>query len=180
MTRFICKAALAIASLSVCAHASAADATATATAEVLAPISITVGANLAFGNVVAGNGDVTVSTSGARTKTGAAAFSTSGASPAAAQFNVSGAGSNTFSIDYTGSTTMLTSSGGATMAIDWVTEAVTGTGTATGKTDASSDATVGTLSSGSARIYAGGKLTVGASQPAGNYTGSLKVTVAYN
>ena len=49
-----------------------------------------------------------------------------------------------------------------------------------GKTDASTDATTGTLTSGAAFIFVGAKLTVGASQAAGTYTGIVKVTVAYN
>ena len=87
-------------------------------------------------------------------------------------------GNNQFAIDYTGSTTVLTS-GSDTMAIDWITKAVA-TATPTAKTDETSDATVGTLASGAAYIFVGAKLTVGASQPAGTYTGSVKVTVAYN
>ncbi len=184
MTQFVRKAALVTAAFSVCAGAIAADnATATATAEVLTPIAVTKAADLVFGNVVPGNGDITLSTTGVRTKTGSTAFSTSGAAAAAGRFDVTGTGNNTFSIDYTGSTATLTSGSGTTtttMDIDWITESVAGAGAASGKTDATTDATTGTLSSGAARIYAGGKLTVGASQAAGTYTGSLKVTVAYN
>ncbi len=159
--------------------AGAADnATASATAVVLQPIAVSKFADLVFGNVVAGNGNVTVATDGSRTKTGTAVLPTGGSSPAAARFDVTGTGANSFSIDYTGSDTVLTS-GSDTMAIDWITEAVTTT-TPTGKTDPNTDATTGTLASGAAYIYVGAKLTVGATQAAGTYTGIVKVTVAYN
>lgn len=154
------------------------NATASATAVVLQPIAVTKSADLVFGNVVAGNGDVTVATDGTRTKTGTTVLPT-GVSPAAARFDVTGTGSNTFSIDYTGSDTVLTDASSNTMAVDWITEAV-GTTTPTGKTDPTSDATTGTLNSGAAYIYVGGKLTVGGAQVAGTYSGVVKVTVAYN
>lgn len=154
------------------------NATATATAVVLQPIAVAKNADLVFGNVVAGNGDVTVATDGARTKTGSTALPT-GVTPNAARFDVTGSGNNTFSIDYTGSDTALTDASLNTMAVDWITEAVA-TASPTGKTNAATDATTGTLSSGAAYIYVGGVLTVGAAQPAGSYTGTIKVTVAYN
>jgi hypothetical protein len=154
------------------------NATASATAVVLQPIAVTKSADLVFGNVVAGNGDVTVATDGTRTKTGTTVLPT-GVSPAAARFDVTGTANNTFSIDYTGSDTSLSDGGTNTMAVDWITEAV-GTTTPTGKTDPTSDAATGTLNAGNAYIYVGGKLTVGAAQVAGTYTGVVKVTVAYN
>lgn len=159
------------------AHA-ADNATASATAVVLTPIAVAKFADLVFGNVVAGNGFVTVATDGTRSRTGTTVLPTGGSAPAAARFDITGTGNNAFSIDYTGSTSVLTS-GSDTMAIDWITEAVATT-TPTGKTDETSDATVGTLASGAAYIFVGAKLTVGASQPAGTYTGSVKVTIAYN
>ena len=154
------------------------NATASATAVVLQPIAVTKSADLVFGNVVAGNGNVTVATDGTRTKTGTAVLP-SGVSPVAARFDVTGTGANTFSIDYTGSDTVLTDASANTMAVDWITEAVATT-TPTGKTDPATDATTGTLTSGAAYIFVGGKLTVGAAQAAGTYTGVVKVTVAYN
>ncbi|MEO6280633.1 DUF4402 domain-containing protein [Roseateles sp.] len=159
--------------------AQAADnATASATAVVLQPIAVSKAADLVFGNVVAGNGDVTVATDNARTKSGTTVLPTGGSAAAAARFDVTGTGANTFSIDYTGSDSVLTS-GSDTMAIDWITEAVATT-SPTGKTDASTDAATGTLASGAAYIYVGAKLTVGSSQAAGTYSGNVKVTVAYN
>ncbi|MBI3349286.1 MAG: DUF4402 domain-containing protein [Burkholderiales bacterium] len=155
------------------------NATASATAVVLQPIAVTKSADIAFGNVVAGNGNVTVATDGTRTKSGTTVLPLFGSSPTAARFDVTGTGSQTFTIDYTGSDTALSDGATHTMAVDWITEAVT-TATPTGKTDPSSDATSGTLASGAAYIYVGGVLTVGATQVAGTYTGVVKVTVAYN
>lgn len=153
--------------------------TATATAVVLQPIAVTKSADLVFGNVVAGNGDVTVATDGTRTKTGSTVLPSGGAAPAAARFDVTGTGNNTFSIDYTGSDTTLSDGSGHTMAIDWITEAV-GTASPTGKTNPATDATTGTLNAGAAYIYVGAVLTVGGAQVAGTYTGIVKVTVDYN
>lgn len=160
--------------------AQAADnASASATAEVLQPIAITKSADLVFGNVVAGNGVVTVATNGARTKAGATALPT-GVTPVAARFDVTGSTNNTFAIDYAGSDTVLTNGTPADdMAVNWITEAV-GTATPTGKTDETTDAATGTLNAGAAYIYVGGKLTVGGTQAAGTYTGTVQVTVAYN
>ncbi|HEY8876427.1 MAG TPA: DUF4402 domain-containing protein [Roseateles sp.] len=150
---------------------------ATATAIVLTPIAIAKNADLSFGNVVAGNGDVTLTTSGNRSASGGTGLS-SGGSPAAAHFTVTGTGSNTFSIDYTGSSSVLTS-GSDTMSVLWISEvAATATPTNYGTTGA--NPTTGTLASGTAHIYVGGKLTVGSPQPAGTYTGTVQLTVAYN
>lgn len=167
---------VALASLRV---AQAADnATASATAEVLQPIAVTKNNDLVFGNVVAGNGTVTVATDSARTKSGGTALPT-GVTAVAARFDVTGTGSATFAIDYTGSDTVLTDASSNTMAVDWITESVATT-TPTGKTDETTDAATGTLASGAAYIYVGGKLTVGGAQAAGTYSGVVKVTVAYN
>ncbi|MFG6433600.1 DUF4402 domain-containing protein [Roseateles sp. LYH14W] len=154
------------------------NATASATAVVLQPIAVAKFADLVFGNVVAGNGVVTLATNGARTRSGTTALPT-GVAGVAARFDVTGTGNNTFAIDYTGSSTELDDGGGNTMAVDWITEALTST-TASGKTDETTDAATGTLSSGAAYVFVGGKLTVGASQAAATYTGTIQVTVAYN
>lgn len=175
----LCFAVLALIGVTGQRSAQAADnATASATAVVLQPIAVTKAADLVFGNVVAGNGDVTVATDGTRTKSGGTALPT-GVAGVAARFDVTGSGNNTFSIDYTGSDTVLTDGSSNTMAVDWITEALA-SASPTGKTDETSDAATGTLSSGAAYIYVGGKLTVGGAQPAGTYTGVVKVTVAYN
>lgn len=182
MTTKMSKLALAIGALVMAGGAMAADsttATATVSATVLVPLKIVKATDLAFGNVVGGNGVVTVATDGTRTKLGANAFVGS-STPTAASFTVTGEGTSTFAIDYTGSSTVLTNTtgtGNETMAIGWITEAVATT--ATGSTTVAQDAT-GTLASGSAKIFSGAALTVDNFQVAGAYTGSLVATVAYN
>jgi len=64
------------------------------------------------------------------------------------------------------------------MNITWITEVKSGTAAADGVT--SGQATTGTLSSGSAKIYGGAAVVVDNAQASGTYTGDLKVTVAYN
>lgn len=164
----------------MCGQALAADnATATATAVVITPIAITADTNMTIGNLVPGNGTVTLNTGGSRAKTGSVALSTSGSTPAAAVFSVTGDGSNTFSIAYTGSSTTLSDGSTHTMAVTWITEAKSGaSGTPT--PISSGQATTGTLSSGAAKIFGGVAVVVDDAQVSGTYTGSLKLTVAYN
>ncbi len=153
------------------------NATASATAVVLVPISVAKTTDLSFGKLVAGNGTVTLNTSGVRTKSGSTALPTGGTATAAL-FTVTGDTTNTFSISYTGSSTVLTSGTPADdMAVSFISEAV-GTATSTGQT--SGQAATGTLVAGNAYIYVGATLAVGAAQPAGTYTGTVAVTVDYN
>lgn len=156
------------------------NATATATAVVLQPIAVSKNNDMVFGSVVGGNGDVTVATNSARTNanaTTAPVLPSGGSTPAAARFDVTGTGNYTFSIDYTGSSSQLSDGSGNNMNVAWIAEAL-GTTSPTNKTSGT-DAT-GTLNSGAAYIYVGGTLNVGAAQVAGTYTGTIKVTVAYN
>jgi spore coat protein U-like protein len=153
---------------------------ATVTATILTAIAVAKATDMNFGYILPNTtGTVTLATDGARTVSGPTLVA--GVTPTAAKFNVTGDSSATFSIAYTDSSTTLSDGASHTMAIDFITEAVSSSGgTATGKTDKSTDATTGTLSSGAAVIYAGGELSVDAAQVAGVYTGTLKVTVAYN
>jgi hypothetical protein len=153
----------------------AADATTTASATVITPIAITKSVDLAFGSFARGaGGSVTVSTSGARTTTGAI-LSTIGGTPAAAKFDVTGEGASTYSITWSGDTVLTTGAGGVgqTMALARISDLTAGNAT-------SGAVTSGTLSSGVQSIYLGGTLTVGAAQEAGAYTGSVTATVEYN
>ncbi len=155
----------------------AATATATATANVLIPISVAVGTNLNFGNVVAGNGTVTLSTSSVRTQAGGTiAALPSGVTAAAARFDITGDTTNSFSISFSNSS-VLTDSSSNTMAATWFWE-VAATATPTAQT--SGVPATGTLTGGAAYIYVGGTLAVGSSQVPGTYTGSLALTVDYN
>ena len=153
------------------------NATASATAVVLVPISVVKTTDLSFGRLVAGNGTVTLDTSGGRAKTGGTALPM-GATPTAALFTVTGDTTNTFSISYTGTSSVLTDGTPADdMTVTFITEAI-GTTSPNAKTSGQ-DAT-GTLVAGNAYIYVGASLIVGAAQPAGTYTGTIAVTVDYN
>ena len=174
------KLALALGAMVMAGGAMAADnATATVSAQVITPISISKDADMNLGNLVAGNGDVTLSPNGTRAASGTT-LSTSGAGLTAAEFTVTGEGANTFSIAYTGSSSTLATTaegtGTKTMPFAYITEV----GDATAKTATDLNPTEGTLVEGTLKIFAGAKVTVAADQVPGAYTGSLKITVAYN
>jgi hypothetical protein len=156
-----------------------ANATSTATATVIAPIAISA-TNMAIGQLIAGNGTVTLNTNGSRTNNTAVALPT-GVSSAAGVFSITGSGSNTFAIAYNApiSLTGTGTADGSTMPVDFITETTSGTAAAAGKTTTGRAAT-GALNAGSARIYAGAIVTVDPTQAAGSYSGNLVVTVAYN
>ena len=175
------KLALAIGALVMAGGAMAADATAPITAEVIAPIAITKVTDLSFGNLAAGNGVVTVATDSTRAAAGPLALVTTGSTPTAAKFNVTGQGAQTFSIVTTASSTELASVavGSSPMPFALITESIPGAdATATKKTTGTS--VTGTMLTGAATIYAGGALTVAAAQTPGSYTGTVSVSVEYN
>jgi spore coat protein U-like protein len=146
--------------------------TASASATVLTPINVSKSTDLNFGKFIAtAVGSVTVSTSGARTFSGVTLAT--GITPTAASFSITGEPNATYTIDTTGTSTSLTN-GANTMPLAIYTD-LTG-GNATSGTVAS-----GTLSAGGAQtLYVGGQLTVGATQVAGAYTGTIAVAVNYN
>jgi spore coat protein U-like protein len=153
----------------------AASATTTSTATVIEPIAITKAADLVFGDFAPGaGGDVTVATNGSRTATGAI-LSTAGATPTAAKFDVTGNADSTYSISTSAAASLSDSATTPnTMALTVFSD-LTGGGATTGEVSS------GTLSTGGTQsIYLGGKLTVGATQVAGTYTGDVTVTVEYN
>lgn len=166
-------AALALAISAATGSAIAANATATSTSTVVTPITITKAADLAFGSFAAGAsaGTVTISTNGTRSKTGGVTLM-SGGTTTAAKFDVSGSGTLTYSISWTGSSTSLTS-GGDSMTFTRVAD-LTGAGAVTG------DVTSGALTAGAQSIYVGGVLDVAINQPAGSYSGTVSATVEYN
>lgn len=144
---------------------SSANASATATATIITPITLTNTAALQFGNVVASTtaGTIVVSSAGVRSATlGATAIS--GLPVSAAAFTVGGGANRTFTITLPASTTITDGTNNMTV------------GTFTSSLGASS-----TLDgSGAAALAVGATLNVNASQPAGEYTGTFSVTVAYN
>jgi hypothetical protein len=123
---------------------------------------------LTFGKFAAGTGGtVTISTNGARSRTGnvillasdtgtAAAFTVSDTDPANATL--------TYVITLPANDTVTISSGGNSMAVNSFVSNPSGSGM---------------LSGGSQSVTVGATLTVGANQPAGNYTGSFSVIVDY-
>ena len=153
----------------------AAQATATASGTVVSPIAIAAAANLAFGNFAPGTGgSVTVSTSGVRAASGPVLMGA--ATPTAARFNITGAASTTYSITHSGTSvlTNTTGTGGETMALAKFSDLTAGNAT-------SGTVTAGTLDgAGAQSLYVGGTLTVGSSQVAGIYTGTVIATVEYN
>jgi hypothetical protein len=149
----------------------ATTATASATATIIAPISVSSTANLAFGKFAPGaGGSVTINTAGARSVTGVIA---SGGTTTAASFDITGEASTAYAIDTSATSATLTS-GSDTMALALISD-FTGGG-ATSGTQAT-----GTLDgTGKQTLHVGGVLTVSASQPNGSYTGTVSVAVAYN
>jgi hypothetical protein len=156
-------------------HSFAEEGTATATATVITPIAIAKAQDLVFGKFAPGaGGSVTVSTSGARTATGAI-LSTIGSTPTAAKFNVTGDTGATYAITYTGTSATLSNTDPtpATMALAYFSDLTAGDAT-------TGTASTGTLTSGAQSIYVGGTLTVGSTQASGTYSGNVKVQVEYN
>lgn len=149
--------------------------TATATATVITPIAIASTKNLEFGSFAPGaGGTVTVSTSGARTGSGVI-LSSVGAATTAAKFDVTGTGTSTYAISYTGtSATLLDSVSSETMALALISDLDASNTTTAGTVD------TGALTAGAQSIYVGGILTVGAGQAAGTYSGVVDVQVEYN
>ncbi len=129
----------------------------------LAPISISTGANMDFGTMLTTGtaGTVTVTPAGARSSVNVDLF---GGVPSAASFDVTGEGGENYSITLPSSTTL--SSGGNTMTVD----------TLNHDAGASPKLPVG----GSETFNVGATLSVGAAQAAGTYSGTFSVTVNYN
>ncbi len=142
--------------------AGAATATGTASATVIVPLTITAGTALNFGTFAANStgGTVVMTTGNLRSATGSVALSAT-TPGVAGSFTVTGNANSTFAITNPG--TFNVTSGANTMAVNL-----------------SGLATTGALSAGSATIMVPGVLTVGASQAAGNYTGTYTMAVEYN
>ena len=173
------KLALAIGAL-VMAGGAMAQATETATASakatVITPLTIVKDsdADLKFGTVSQNNGaagTVVVLPAGGRSATGGARLSAAGPGAAAA-FTVTGETTSAYTITLPTSDVTLTGSASGTMTANTFTVAQGAAGTVVGN--------VGTLVGGTGNLNVGATLTMGASQPSGDYTGSFAVTVAYN
>jgi hypothetical protein len=142
-------------------------------ATVVKPITITSTSGLVFGTIAPNSsgdaGTITVATNGARTSATQQLLSGGDASQAA-HFTIEGEGTSTYTITH--SATDLTGAG-APMTLALISSA-TATAATTGTVSS------GTLSAGTQSLYIGGKLTVGANQVAGVYTGAITATVNYN
>ena len=151
--------------------ASAATVNAASTSTIVAPINITKAVDLAFGSFAASAsaGTVTLTPGGGRTVDGGVTEIAS-STATAAKFDVTGQAGFTYSISITG--TPLTS-GANSMAFTPVSDLTGGTAT-------SGNVTAGVLTGGAQSIFVGGVLNVGASQAAGDYTGSVTALVNYN
>lgn len=150
---------------------------ATANATVIAPITIAKNLSLEFGNVVAGAGTVTIAAAdGTRTNTPPTLSpgATQQGLVRAATFDVTGEGTSTYAITLPATAVELTQTGTPTnkMTVTAFTVAAGATGSVAG--------TVGTLAAGAGVLNVGATLNVAAAQPAGAYTGTYAVTVAYN
>jgi hypothetical protein len=163
-------ASFALVAAAVSAPSLAADAG--ASANVMIPIAIAKGTDMAFGRFASGSagGTVTINTLGARDKTGDVVLA--GGTPGAATFTVTGEPSVGYAITLPATAT-LTGAGGGTMVLTLASDT-----TAAGIT--SGQAASGTLSgTGTQTLYVGGSLAVAAGQTAGAYTGIFSATVAY-
>ena len=142
-----------------------------ATAEIIQIIGITAGADLAFGEIIVGAGDVIISTAGARTINAAMDPGTQ-STYTAGVFNVTGQPLYTYAITLPDDVTVTITEGTDPMA-------VTAFNCFTADdADAGLDGTLDAL--GDDVITVGATLTVAVDQVVGSYTGLFNVVVAYN
>jgi hypothetical protein len=176
MTRkiiIIAAAALAAAVASPVLAQSSASTTGTGSITVIRPITITKNADLAFGAVVrpaTGSGTAVVSAAGARSVTGGVVGLSSGATPAAAQFTVSGEGGQSISVTIPATFSM--ANGADTLT---VTTSNNLTGSASAQTLSNATGAAGTLV-----FNVGGSVPIASTTPTGLYSGSFTVSAAYN
>ena len=134
-------------------------------AKIVAPVNVTETQGLDFGTILAPTDSaktVTISTGGSRSDGGSGILVNTNTGKAGL-FNVTGADSQTMTINVPSSAT-LTGTGGSTMTVD------------TFATDPNGKLT---LSGTSGQIKVGADLTVNADQAVGDYTGTYTITVSY-
>ena len=175
MTSRFAKCAVAVGAIGLAAvlpsNAQAADATATATATVATAIGIANTVDMSFGTIAAGGsaGTVILATNGSRTTTGGTSVLT-GNPGAAASFDVTGEGTNTYSITLPSAAVTLTGPGSPATDMD-------------ATAFVSLPDTTGVLTAGAQTLLVGATLAVANSgtQTAGTYTSAtFTVTVNYN
>jgi len=141
----------------------AASATGNASATIVAPLSITEDVAMDFGSISPDGTSattVTITPAGAVSSPDGAGIA--GGAPAAGQFTVTGFGTLTYAVSYTGGN--LTGPG-ANMAVSGFTDSIGG---------------AGALAGGTETFTVGADLAVGINQTAGAYSGTYTVTVNYN
>lgn len=142
------------------------SATGTSTTTVIAPITITAGNNLAFGNVTEDGtgGTVTVTAAATATATGATGAQAVDGTVTAGAFNVGGETGNVYTITLPSTTTSLTgaSAGAPTIAVSGLNTNI-------------AEGTIGTDNT----FYVGGIITLSGGQVADSYEGTYSVTVQY-
>lgn len=137
-----------------------------ASCTIIAPIGITAGQDLMFGDIIKGTGTVTIATNGDRTITDAMKSGTQLGTIQAASFTVSGEEGYSYAITLPVNDLVKLSLTDATdMAVNNFVSSPSGTST---------------INPESNTILVGATLTVASDQLAGDYTGSFSVTVAYN
>jgi hypothetical protein len=145
-----------------------ATATASTTATIVTPIGISKTVDMNFGNIAvnASTGTVALSTSGTRTPTGGVTLPATAGTVTAASFNVTGAGTYTYTISLPGAPITLT---GTTAGV-------------TVGTFVSNPSGTGALTAGAQTLLVGATLNLPVSTAAGSYTNAagLSVTVNYN
>lgn len=143
------------------------DASNNALATIIAPITITEGVDLSFGDIIKGAGTVTVATDGERTIDAAMKSGTQLGAITNATFTVTGEEGYSYDITLPDDSTVVLSLADA---VDMPV-----------KSFVSNPATSSTIGEGgTSTIKVGATLHVAADQKAGDYVGTFNVTVAYN
>jgi hypothetical protein len=135
----------------------------------MVPIAINKTADLAFGKFAVGStgGTLLLNTSGVLTPS--ADITPGGGTPTAAVFHITGETGANYGI----TSPDITLSDGATHTMALALVSGFATGVSSGVVSSS------TIAGGGQDLYVGGTLTVGASQVAGSYTGTVSVSVQY-
>jgi hypothetical protein len=152
---------------------SSASTTGTGSITIIRPITIAKTADLAFGTVVrpsTGAGTAVVSAAGARTVTGGVVGLSSGATPAAAAFTVTGEGGQSISVTIPATFTMINGADSLT-----VTTSNNLTGSASAQTLSNALGAAGTLG-----FTVGGSVPIASTTTTGLYSGTFTVSAAYN
>lgn len=140
---------------------------------VIRPLTVTKNADLAFGSVVrpaTGTGVVTISSAGARSVTGDVVALSSGTTPQAAQFTVSGEGGQSVSVTIPSTISLV--NGADTLTVT-TSNNLSGSAASQSLSNAAGSA-------GSLVFKVGGAVTVSSTTATGAYNGSFTVSAAYN